>query len=367
MRFVSSQLPDSHFIPGPIISSKKISLQQQLRTTCSFREPGNKANCGCSTISSRESFMFSLFRLSTSAFSESIATIVQKFQTSLHAIVCFAGAATYIEINTWARVDMKFLFELNTRIEIPYLQATMYYFVYHIKNIALYWKEKPTSLMNENKWIDNPRVTIVGCVSANPSDGKMRRIMITKTNGRNFQFSKFSFIEFVLIDRRSLSGKWPKSARGKSSSCRFSFSAERNVNTKAAEYLTFGFSFSILFSSPSRKVWASLSVSDTDFFCVLAAIIWGFSRQTACIENREGFAVHSPAWPSDAKGEWLFSSWLAISTRVKKNDIFSVCCYGFSQGWKFLYNTTVYVINNNNCLLESEIAHDSWGKQGKFF
>ena len=153
---------------------------------------------------------------------------------------------------------MKFLFELNTRIEIPYQQATMYYFVYHINTVALYWEEKPTSLMNENKWIDNPRVTIVGCVSANPSDGKMRRIMITKT--------KFLFIEFVLIERRSLSGKRPKSARGKSSSCRFSFSAERNANTKAAEYLTFDFSFSILFSSPSRKVWASLSVSDTDFF-----------------------------------------------------------------------------------------------------
>ena len=168
--------------------------------------------------------------------------------------------------------------------------------------------------MNENKWIDNPRVTIVGCVSANPSDGKMRRIMITKTKMVViFQFSKFSFIEFVLIERRSLSGKRPKSARGKSFSCRFSFSAERNANTKAAEYLTFDFSFSILFSSPSRKVWASLSVSDTDFFSVLAAIIRGFSRQTACIENREGFAVHSPAWPSDAKGEWLFSSWLAFS------------------------------------------------------
>ena len=147
MRFVSSQLLDSHFIPGPIISSKKISLQQQLRTTCSFREPGIKANCGCSTISSRESFMFSLFRLSASAFCESIATVIQKFPTSLHAIVCFAGAATYIEINTWARVDMKFLFELNTRREIPYLQATMYYFVYHINTIALYWEEKPTSLV----------------------------------------------------------------------------------------------------------------------------------------------------------------------------------------------------------------------------
>ena len=62
-------------------------------------------------------------------------------------------------------------------------------------------------------------------------------------NGRNLQFTKFSFIDFVLIDRRSLSGKRPKSASGKSSSCRFSFSAERNANTKATEYVTFGFSF----------------------------------------------------------------------------------------------------------------------------
>ena len=57
--------------------------------------------------------------------------------------------------------------ELNTRREIPYLQATMYYFVYHINTIALYWQEKPTSLMNENKWIDNPRITIVECVGTN--------------------------------------------------------------------------------------------------------------------------------------------------------------------------------------------------------
>ena len=65
-------------------------------------------------------------------------------------------------------------------------------------------------------------------------------------NGRNFQFTKFSFIDFVLTDRRSLSGKRPKSFSGKSSSCRFSFSAERDANTKATEYVNFGFSLSIL-------------------------------------------------------------------------------------------------------------------------
>ena len=48
-------------------------------------------------------------------------------------------------------------------------------------------------------------------------------------------------MEFVLTNRRSLSGKRPKSASGKSSSSQFSLSAKRNVNTKATEYVTFGF------------------------------------------------------------------------------------------------------------------------------
>ena len=72
--------------------------------------------------------------------------------------------------------------ELNTRREIPYLQATMYYFVYHINTIALYWEEKPTSLMNENRWIGNPWITgIVECVGTKSLDGKMRWVMITKS------------------------------------------------------------------------------------------------------------------------------------------------------------------------------------------
>ena len=56
--------------------------------------------------------------------------------------------------------------ELNTGREIPYLQTTMYYIVYHINTIAPYWEEKPVSIMNENKRIDNPRMTIVKCVGA---------------------------------------------------------------------------------------------------------------------------------------------------------------------------------------------------------
>ena len=74
--------------------------------------------------------------------------------------------------------------------------------------------------------------------------------------------------------------------------------------------------------------------------------------QTTCIENRDGFAVHSSTWPSGAKGEWRVSSWLAISTRVKEKKMifFHVCFYGFSQGRKSLYNTAVYVITWKNNL-----------------
>ena len=92
-------------------------------------------------------------------------------------------------------------------------------------------------------------------------------------NGRNFQFTKFSFIDFVFTDRWSLSGRWPKSVRGESSSCRSSFSAERNANTKATEYVTFGFFLVYWFSSPSREVWTSLSVNEVQTHECLAAII----------------------------------------------------------------------------------------------
>ena len=74
----------------------------------------------------------------------------------------------------------------------------------------------------------------------------MRRIATKTNNGPNFQYTKFSFIELVLIDRRNHPGKRPKSARGKSSRDRFSFLAARYAITKATEYVPFGFSFRIL-------------------------------------------------------------------------------------------------------------------------
>ena len=116
-------------------------------------------------------------------------------------------------------------------------QETMYYFFYHINTRALYCAEKPSSFMNDNKWIDNRRLTIVRWKTALNHDYK-------NNNSRNFQFTKFSFIDFVFTDRRSLSGKQPKLASSKFSCCRFSSSAERNANTKATKYVNFGFSLS---------------------------------------------------------------------------------------------------------------------------
>ena len=87
--------------------------------------------------------------------------------------------------------------------------------------------------MNENKWIENPWVTIVECVGANYWKNALNHDYKTN-NGRNFQFKKFSLNQFFLTDR-CLSGKRPESASDKSSSCQFSFSAERNANTKAAD------------------------------------------------------------------------------------------------------------------------------------
>ena len=162
------------------------------------------------------------------------------------------GTSTYgISLQVCNSLAYKWDVKLNTRREILHLRATMYYFVYHMNTIALYWEEKPTSLMNENRWIGNPWITgIVECVGTKSLDGFMISHDYKNNNGCNFQFTKLSFNDFVLTDRRSLSGKWPKSASGKSSSFQFSFSAEKNANTKATEYITFGFSLGILVFFP---------------------------------------------------------------------------------------------------------------------
>ena len=91
--------------------------------------------------------------------------------------------------------------------------------------------------------------------------------MITKTT----MVVIFNLLNFVLTDRRSLSAKWPKSARGKSSSYRFSFSAERNANIKATEYVTFSFSSNILVFFPFLESLNVAVCQQYGIFSVLAA------------------------------------------------------------------------------------------------
>ena len=133
-------------------------------------------------------------------------------------------------------VDNEWDVELNTRREVPYLQATTYYFVYHINTIVLHWQEKSTLSTNENKRIDNPRIKIVKI--------KMKNALkhCKNKHERDFQYKKFSVTDFVVNDRRNLSGTQLKAACGRPPNCRFSFSATRNANTKATEHVTFAFS-----------------------------------------------------------------------------------------------------------------------------
>ena len=112
------------------------------------------------------------------------------------------GTSTYgISLQVCNSPAYKWDVKLNTRREILHLRATMYYFVYHMNTIALYWEEKPTSLMNENRWIGNPWITgIVECVGTKSLDGKMCWVMITKTtmvvifNSQNYHLMTLSLL-----------------------------------------------------------------------------------------------------------------------------------------------------------------------------
>ena len=138
----------------------------------------------------------------------------------------------------------------------------------------------------------------------------------TKTNNgcfSNFQYTKFLVIDLVLIDKRNLSGKWPKSACGKSVDfCSQSW----EIHYQSHSLHNFWFFFLYFGFLPLLEKFAH------GFFSVLEAIIQKNCNKQPRIENGEGFAIHLSTWLSDAKGEWCVSSWLAISNTHKKNCIF---------------------------------------------
>ena len=105
---------------------------------------------------------------------------------------------------------------------------------------------------------------------------------------------KFSVIDLVLTDRRNLSDTRPKSACGKSSSSRFSFSAVRNAITKVTDFVTFGFSFrTCLVFSPLKESFNVTVSKRYGVFSVLATIIRTNPDKRPWIEDGEGFAAHA--------------------------------------------------------------------------
>ena len=98
--------------------------------------------------------------------------------------------------------------------------------------------------------------------------------MITKTTMLvifNSQNSHLLTLFLSTVEVFQVNGQ--KSASGKSSNCQFSFSAKRNANTKATEYVTFSFSFIVLVFFPFQESRNLTVCQQYKIFNVLAAII----------------------------------------------------------------------------------------------
>ena len=153
-------------------------------------------------------------------------------------------------------------------------------------------------------------------------------------DGRNFQFTYFSFIDLVLTDRRCLSGKRPKSAS-------VSFSAERNADTNATEFVTFGFLLYIGFLPLLGKF---------EPHCLLAIQIFLCFRRHNSRSSKKLLMLrivkalllsinngHQPDRVVLKASDVSAADWLYQQT-WKNIVFFHVCCYGFSKGRKSLYN-----------------------------
>ena len=102
------------------------------------------------------------------------------------------------------------------------------------------------------------------------------------------------------------------------------------------------------FSSPSIRVWTSLSVSDAVFFSVLAAIIRESSDKQLVLRIVKALPfIHQPDRGAPKASDVSAADWQYQHT-WKNTTFFHVCCYGFPQGRKSLYNTAGYVIKRVN-------------------
>ena len=145
--------------------------------------------------------------------------------------------------------------------------------------------------------------------------------------GHNFSFTKFSFIDFVLIDRRNLSGKRPHRRIANLPVADFRSQPRemlllKPLNTKVSVFLfVYWFSFPFII----RKVWTSLSVSDTDFLVLAAIIPENFQQITLCWKWRRLCSlltfIHSDRVMWKASDVSTSDWWYQI--HVKKYGIFS--------------------------------------------
>lgn len=73
-------------------------------------------------------------------------------------------------------------------------------------------------------------------------------------------------------------------------------------------------------------------------------------KRSTWVTFKKGSAL--PFIHGNWSSKWHVSSWLAIANTSHDMVIFCVWRYTFSQRWKSLYSTPVYIINNNlsNCL-----------------
>ena len=115
-----------------------------------------------------------------------------------------------------------------------------------------------------------------------------------------------------------------------------SFLAARNTYTRTTDYITFDFSFFILVSSPSRKLWMSLSVAWTIriFQCLSSHTLKKFRQTTLDWERwrlRRSFVNLT-----GTKGEWRSAAYWRYKTQVKKYRIFSRVLLRLFLGLEFL-------------------------------
>ena len=159
--------------------------------------------------------------------------------------------------------------------------------------------------MNENIRIDNRTVRWRhGSRWKNALSHEYRN-----NNGRNSQFTRFSFIDFIDEEIFQVNGKIGLWQIFRLST--FVLSGEKR-HYQSHWMRNFRFLVFVCWFSFSEQYGCSSNV--------LAAIIRGSSDKLPCIENREGFAVHSLTWPQVSP----ISSWLVISNTHEKVSYFGV-------------------------------------------